>query len=162
MSLFKKSDGSTSLTGKTEYVGGGKIPDGTKVLFRIAEIGWTEASKGHYAGKPAFLDLKLDILHPEQFNKRKMFQKLHVNDPSNKNMDKHIEMFGVLCAVSGEDMTPFTEDESRLDDLELSRIFVGLQLAGTVGLFNNINYVQSWGAVKEGEESSAPADEPLF
>lgn len=145
MGLFQTSNGESTLTGKKTYQGGGStIPEGTKLLARITEAGWETADRGFYEGQTYFA-MRLDVSTPP-YDKRKLFPKLHVHSTDKDKRDKALSAFGVLCELSGEDMTPFQEDESKLDNLELSRIFVGMEVAIEVGVYNGNNFVNAWAA----------------
>jgi hypothetical protein len=110
MSFWTLSDGeeATEPGKRYEVPGGGNfdpIPDGSSVLAMIDEAKWAENKDGD-----EFLSLRWSILEPEEYAKRKIFQKLWVTDadPSVKDeakakakRDKAKRMLAAIDANAG-------------------------------------------------------------
>lgn len=95
MNFFNLSDGTSAATGKTEFeLGGGEpIPDNTKLLAIIDEAKWTDFEGNFY------ISLRWTVLQPAEYKNRKVFQKLHVEDP--KKADKAKRMLAAVDANCG-------------------------------------------------------------
>ena len=93
-----------SATDKFDLGGGNlePIPDGTNVLAAIEEVKWD-----HDRDNFEFLSIKWGVLAPEEYNKRKVFQKLWVSDhdpraktPETKR-DKARSMLATIDKLAG-------------------------------------------------------------
>lgn len=82
----------TTATG-TAGMGGGNftpIPEGTNVLAAISEIDWND-----YQGE-TYIEAKWDILQPDEYKARKVFQKIKVLDSDPKKADKAKRIFAAI------------------------------------------------------------------
>jgi hypothetical protein len=95
MTFFTLSDGTSAATGKTDFeLGGGEpIPDNTKLLAIIDEAKWSDYEGAWH------IALRWTVLQPAEYKNRKVFQKLHVNDPA--KADKAKRMLAAIDANCG-------------------------------------------------------------
>ena len=95
MSFWDLSDSSSATQTGTEYeVPGGNmdpIPDGSSVLAIVDEAKWRRKDANDNTS-PAYIELRWNIVAPDQYKNRKIFHKLWVTDfdPSAKDREKAI------------------------------------------------------------------------
>jgi hypothetical protein len=98
MSFFSTSDGQEiKADGKYESGGGDlpPIPKGTQVLAGIDQAKWSEFEGDR------FIDLRWNIVRPEEFANRKIFQKVRVNDASTNKKDRALRMLAAIDSNAG-------------------------------------------------------------
>lgn len=89
MSFWDLSDGETAASGEKEFEQGSgnfdPIPDGAKVMAEIDEVKWDFTREN-----AEYLSVRWAVSEPDEYAKRKIFQKLWVtdDDPNAKDADK--------------------------------------------------------------------------
>lgn len=113
MSFWDLSDGGSAKSTDTEFeIGGGNfdpIPAGSSVLAIIDQAQWTRKDRNDLSS-PEYLELRWEIVKPEQYAKRKIFHKLWVADldPNAKDeakaktkRDKALRLLSAIDANAG-------------------------------------------------------------
>lgn len=96
MSFWTTSDNAgIPSDGKFEVGGGEPIPANTSVLACPDEAKWDNFN-GDY-----FINLRWNILQPEAYKGRKVFQKIRVEDADSKKRDKALRMLAAIDANAG-------------------------------------------------------------
>lgn len=94
MSFWNLSDGKQAEQ-QTEFESGGgnfdPIPAGTNCLAIIDEAKWDAKGEGY--DRAEFISIRWSVMKPEEYQNRKVFQKLWVKDldPSGKDREKQIK-----------------------------------------------------------------------
>lgn len=111
MSIFDLSNGETAQTGGTADSGGGNfepIPDGTKLIAMITEVGWKEFDDDK------FISIRWDVLQGE-YKGRLVFQKVRVLNSNADKRDRQIKMLAAIDENSGGKLAGL--GKSRMEDL---------------------------------------------
>jgi Protein of unknown function (DUF669). len=146
MSFWSTSTGESAITETKsfEIEGGGNmapIPDGAHVLSMIADAKWAETRDKD----ATYINIKWDVLKPEPYANRKVFQKLWVGDldPSVKDKDKAVakrdkalRMFSVIDANAGGKLAKLRE---KPDDDDLAAALVGKMMVIGVRVWETKN-----------------------
>jgi hypothetical protein len=141
MSFWALSDGGSAVTNEKEYdAGGGSfevIPKGTSVLAAVGDASW----KAVYQRDEEFVNVKWQILKPEAYAGRVLFQKLFVGDddpntPPDKmpaKRDKHKRM---LMAIDANSKGRLAKITSRPSDDDLALALMNSQAVLTLGVWD--------------------------
>jgi hypothetical protein len=171
MSFWKLSSGVDVRSGVdgTFEVGGGSmepIPDNTSVLASIDEAKWANRDGNHY------VELRWNVLAPDEYKNRKVFQKLWIKDydprakDPEKKKEKAMRMFAAIDKNCGgklmviEDEPTDAELSSNLCDKPMiADIMVWEINNDNTGEKSRGNWIRKVSARTNGEVKAAPAKE---
>jgi len=140
---------------ETADMGGGNftpMPEGTQVLASIAEVEWT-----NYEGD-TYISAQWDVLKPDEFNNRKVFQKIKVLDQDPKKAEKAKKMLAAIDKnASGGKLMALGKKPT---DMDLIRNLVGKPMVLKLGVWEMNDKSGNWVqciAPKTPEPIPAPA-----
>lgn len=141
MSFWNLSDGESAVTDAKEYDAGGgdfaPLPKGTSVLAVVDDASW----KSVYERDEKFVNVKWQVLKPEGYAGRILFQKMFVTDPDPNTpadkmpakRDKHKRMLMAIDANSKGKLAKLTAAPT---DGELSVALINAQAVLTLGVWD--------------------------
>lgn len=144
MSFWELSDGASAVSNDKEYNAGGGdfevLPKGTSVLCSVSDAAW----KSVYQRDEKFVNVKWQVLKPEAYAGRVIFQKLFVadadpNTPPEKmaaKRDKHKKM---LMAIDANGKGRLAKLTSAPTDDELALALINSQAVLTLGVWDKDN-----------------------
>jgi hypothetical protein len=91
-SLAKEAGNSFEMSGSIE-----PIEAGTHLLAVMDEAHWQDGR----AGGPDYVEVRWNVLQPQQYANRKVYQKVHIEDKDEKRREKHQRMLLTMDAIAG-------------------------------------------------------------
>lgn len=141
MSFWSLSDGENAAeTGKEYDAGGGNfdvIPKGTSVLAMVSDVAW----KAVFNRSEQFVNVKWNILKPEVYANRVIFQKLYISDddpntPADKMAAKRDKHKRLLMAIDANSKGKLAKMTSKPDDDDLALALTSAQMVLTLGVWD--------------------------
>jgi len=141
VSFWELSTGDSAVSTDKEFDAGGGdfevLPKGTSVLCTVNDVAW----KSVYQRDEKFVNVKWQVLKPEAYAGRVIFQKLFVSDndpntPPDKmpaKRDKHKKM---LMAIDANGKGRLAKITSAPDDEELALALINSQAVLTLGVWD--------------------------
>lgn len=141
MSFWNLEDGTSAVSAEKEFNAGGgdfePLPKGTSVLALVADAAW----KAVYQRDEKFVNVKWQVVKPEAYAGRILFQKLFVadadpNTPADKmpaKRDKHKKMLMAIDANSKGRLAKLTAAPT---DDELALALTNSQAVLTLGVWD--------------------------